>query len=77
MDTQRYFEVRMLNGSIGILSEAEIETFRDRVQEVRTEFTEKEIEKMDIKPLDKESLETLGIWYGDGELADAKGGQND
>lgn len=44
-----------------MLSEAEIETYREFVEEVRTEFTRKEIQMVGAGPLTKEAKKALGI----------------
>ena len=55
----RYFEVELKNGGIMILSEIEINQYREYIDEVRTEFTKDEIEKMNIEPLSKSNIEYI------------------
>jgi hypothetical protein len=51
---ERYFEVRMRNGVITILSEQEVELYRHFIEEVKTELTQNEIAS--IAPLKKQPL---------------------
>ena len=44
----RFFEVKGKNGQVVILSENEKEKLKDKIEEVRTEFTEKEIKELKL-----------------------------
>lgn len=59
----RFFEVKTINGQIGILSEIEIEKYREKIDEVRTEFTEKEIKdlKLTERDLTEEEIKLFGL----------------
>ncbi len=55
----RYFEVKLKNGNVMILSEFEIEQYREYVDNVRTELIKEEIKKIDIRPLSKSNIESI------------------
>lgn len=59
MANQRYFEVSLKQGAVMVLSENEIKTYREHIDEVRTEFAEEEILKMNIEPLTVSNIQFI------------------
>lgn len=47
----RFFEVKAKNGNIIVMNEKEIDEYKEFIEEVRTEFTDKEIEELEVSKM--------------------------
>ena len=58
----RYFEIETNNGTVGVMSEKEIEQYRSYIKDVRAEFTQREVEEIGFYPfLSDEDKSAMGI----------------
>lgn len=47
----RFFEVKAKNGNVIVMNEKEIDKYKEFIEEVRTEFTDKEIEELEFSKM--------------------------